>query len=143
MDHHRWWIASFSLTKEMWGVSEHETGMKMLENAGGYDALDLCNISAIECVLRKVQLVEYVYGQEAPETKKDGKAKGRGKGGTARAGMFDEASVFTGSHREAGDVMLCPELLDYVAKEVERDASVMKQVRKAREERKLAAGDQG
>ena len=46
-----------------------------------------------------------------------------------------ESSVFTGSHREHGDAMICPELLDYVAKEVERDASIMKQVRKAREER--------
>lgn len=34
----------------------------------------------------------------------------------------------------AGDVMVCPELLEYVSKEVERDASAMKHVRKAREE---------
>ena len=38
-----------------------------------------------------------------------------------------------------GDVMICPDLMDYVAKETEREASVMKQVRKAREERTLAA----
>jgi hypothetical protein len=30
--------------------------------------------------------------------------------------------------------MVCPELLEYVSKEVERDASAMKHVRKAREE---------
>ena len=39
-----------------------------------------------------------------------------------------------------GEAMIAPSLLDYVAKEVERDASVMKQVRKAREERRLLAG---
>ena len=40
--------------------------------------------------------------------------------------------------REHADVMLAPELLDYVAKEVEKDAAMMKTVRKAREERSAA-----
>ena len=31
--------------------------------------------------------------------------------------------------------MLSPELMDYVSREVARDASIMKQIRKAREER--------
>ena len=31
--------------------------------------------------------------------------------------------------------MVAPELLEYVSKEVERDVSIMKQLRKAREER--------
>jgi len=35
--------------------------------------------------------------------------------------------------------MVAPQLLEYVAKEVESEAAVMKQVRKAREERSLAA----
>jgi len=35
--------------------------------------------------------------------------------------------------------MVAPELLDYVSKEVEKDASVMKQVRKPREERAAAS----
>ena len=39
--------------------------------------------------------------------------------------------------RGAGEIMVCPELLDCVAKEVERDAGVLKQIRKAREERAL------
>jgi hypothetical protein len=50
---------------------------------------------------------------------------------------MDESAFFLGTHREFGDTMVCPELLDFVAKEVEREASVMKQVRKAREERAL------
>ena len=35
--------------------------------------------------------------------------------------------------------MVAPNLLEYVAKEVEGEASVMKQVRKAREERAAAS----
>ena len=51
---------------------------------------------------------------------------------------MDELVVFTGTHRETGEHMICPELLDYVSKEVERDTNIMKQIRKAREERRLA-----
>ena len=36
------------------------------------------------------------------------------------------------------NIMIAPELLDHVAKEAETEANVMKQVRKAREERSLA-----
>ena len=54
--------------------------------------------------------------------------------------MYDEGSIFLGSHKEFGDVMVAPSLLDYVAQEVEREVAVMKQVRKAREERSLARG---
>ena len=42
-----------------------------------------------------------------------------------------------GTNRDFGEVMVSPELLDFAAKELERDAAVMKQVRKAREERAL------
>ena len=56
-----------------------------------------------------------------------------------RAGLVDEAHIFTGSHRDSGECMVAPELLDYVAKEVERDASIMKQIRKGREERTALA----
>jgi hypothetical protein len=35
--------------------------------------------------------------------------------------------------------MVAPDLLEYVSKEVERDAAVLKQVRKAREERAAAS----
>ena len=41
-------------------------------------------------------------------------------------------------HREYGDVMIAPELLEYVSKEIAKDASIMKEVRKAREERAAA-----
>ena len=44
-----------------------------------------------------------------------------------------------GVTKSLGDVMAAPDLLSYVAKEVEQEASVMKQIRKAREERAAAA----
>ena len=46
--------------------------------------------------------------------------------------------LFTGKHKEYGNIMISPELLEYVSKEAEKEVNVMKQVRKAREERALA-----
>ena len=62
-------------------------------------------------------------------------AFGKGKGKTA--GVYGESSVFAGTHNEAGDSMGAPDLFEYVAREVERYASTLKQVRKAREDRRL------
>ena len=56
-----------------------------------------------------------------------------------RAGLLEESSIFSGRHRESGELMCAPDLLDFVAREVERDAAVMKQIRKAREERQALA----
>ena len=68
------------------------------------------------------------------------KKKGKGAKGASRVGVYDETAIFLGKHKEFGDTMVAPELLDYVSKEVEREAAVMKQVRKAREERAFAQG---
>ena len=89
----------------------------------------------VEVLLRHTQLVECAYLTDSGAPKQP---KGKGK---ARVGLVDEFSIFTGEHRESGENMICPDLMDYVAKEVERDASILKQVRKAREERKHLAKD--
>ena len=72
-----------------------------------------------------------------------GGGKGAPKGDKKSDGFASvqqyEASIFSGSHNEFGDTMVAPSLLEYVAKEVEGEASVMKQVRKAREERAAAS----
>eukprot|EP00972_Heterocapsa_arctica_P081102 11950160-Heterocapsa_arctica.AAC.1 len=73
--------------------------------------------------------------------KKDDKGKGGGGKGLMRMGFLDEAAVFAGARRDNGDAMVCPLLLEDVAKEVERDASVLKQVRKACEERSAMKSD--
>ena len=130
-DHHRWWLSVTNLNKDSWGVAEHESAMKALDEAGSYDGLEITNLASLEVLLRRAQLVEYVYQLEGKEPK----GKGGGKANN-RFGLVDEAAVFSGSHRSTGDIMICPDLMDYVAKEVERDAQIMKQVRKAREERK-------
>ena len=46
--------------------------------------------------------------------------------------------AFAGTSRAGGSLMICPPLLDYVRGEVEREASLAKNLRKAREEREAA-----
>ena len=69
------------------------------------------------------------------EAKSKGEGKGRAQTGLARIGFLDEAAIFTGTQGQESDIMVCPELMEYVAKEVERNAGILKQVRKAKEER--------
>ena len=87
-------------------------------------------------IFRRLQLIEYFYSEKGPG---GGKGTSRGKDKKEEGSYKAEAAVFAGSHREFGDTMVAPELMEYVSKEIEKDASVMKQVRKAREERQAAS----
>lgn len=138
-DHHKWWVTNNNLTSEMWGVVEHENLTKMLDKLGRYDGLDLSNLAGAEMAFRRLQLIEYFYSDKGPGS---GKGSGKSKEKDKKSDDLSykaEAAIFTGTHREFGDTMVCPDLLKYVSKEVERDAAVLKQVRKAREERTAAA----
>lgn len=151
-DHHRWWVASHRLSAEDWGAQLHETVLKQVETLGTYDGLDLVNLAGVEMMLRQAQLVEYAYAQDSAvgysevqaqtgghdKGKKTGSGREKDEGG-GRFTLVHEAAVFAGNHRDSGSYMICPDLLDYVGREIERDASVLKQVRKAREERRLLA----
>jgi len=139
-DHHRFFKHTYGLTKTDWGVDAHGIIMHMLEEAGGYDGTEVCSLASMEVAMRHAQLVEYVYVQEGAA--KEIKSKGK-KGKGSSAGLLDEASIFLGARRETCEAMTCPALLEYVAGEVEKDASIMKQVRKARDERRLLGKELG
>ena len=113
--------------------------MKIIDRLGRFDGLDLANLSGVELACRRLQLIEYVYSDRGPG---GGKAAGKGEkkkeDPSGPSSLSYEATIFGGGHKEYGDTMVAPALLEYVAKEVESEASVMKQVRKAREERAAA-----
>ena len=58
--------------------------------------------------------------------------------GKGHFGISEEAALFVGTHRESGDNVVYPALLDFVSREVEKDANSMKQTREVREEQFLA-----
>lgn len=135
LDHHHWWRANHALRADDWGVAEHETGLLAIELAGGYDGMDITNVAALEVMMRRAQLVEYAYSDRRND-------KGKKGGGKDSKNDKSEAAVFSGIHRKTGEMMVAPELLEYVhvSREIEKDASIMKQIRKAREERRLLSG---
>eukprot|EP00973_Karenia_brevis_P059124 8231905-Karenia_brevis.AAC.1 len=134
IDHHRQFKTSFRVNKGDWGVELHEVVMRAADHFATYDGLDLSNAVGMEDLFRQAQLIEYSYLQESGDP-----AGGKGKNKGTRLVAPEEAAVFTGTHRDSGEVMVCPDLLDFVSKEIERDASIMKQIRKAREEREQVA----
>lgn len=136
IDHHRWWMSAQGIAADAWGVAEHENLCKILDKLGRYDGLDLTNLAGVELLYRRCQLIEYFHSDKSPA---GGKGGGRGKDKKSDDGSYKaEAAVFTGMHREFGDTMIAPDLLEYVSKEIAKDASIMKEVRKAREERAAA-----
>ena len=74
-------------------------------------------------------MVEFEYLQ----SQQDNQGKGQ-----FRFGISEEAPLIAWTHRESGDHTVFPDLLDFVSREVENDASIVEQVRKAREDRHLA-----
>eukprot|EP00974_Lingulodinium_polyedra_P013762 1334010-Lingulodinium_polyedra.AAC.1 len=82
-----------------------------------YDQLDVANLVGLEILLRRCQMIEYHYEKKAKASAAAGNEKGLTR---------DEAAYFVGSHRLTGEVMICPELVEFVAKEVERDTGVAK-----------------
>ena len=137
IDHHRWWSSAHNLKGDSWGLAEHDNLAKILDRLGRYDGLDVSNLAGAELICRRMQLIEYVYSERGP-----GGGKGLSKGEKKKddpGNLAYEATIFGGAHKEFGDCRVAPSLLEYVAKEVEGEAAVMKSVRKAREERAAAS----
>ena len=137
LEHHRSLIMTFGLRADDWGVDVHHATMRCLDEGFCYDMVDVSNSAFFELILRKAQLVEYVYHMDFLSNRGPG-AKGKGKGGGSASlqhAVFDESAIFSGMTKDSGMAMVSPELIAHVASEVERDAAILKQVRKAREER--------
>jgi len=93
------------------------------------DQLDGYNNLCLEVVFRRLQTIEYAYAERAREF------ESKAVGGRL---SLEEQSTFGGITRQAATLMVCPQLLEHVRSEVEREASLQKNLRKSREERELA-----
>ena len=114
------------LQPEQWGVQEHEQCMRYLELAGEYDQLDLVNCAFAEAVLRRAQTIEWVYHDRLREAD---------LGATKERLSPEEMSAFSGLSKAGDLLMVSPDLLEHVKTVVEKDAGIMKNIRKARGER--------
>ena len=129
-DYHRQWRTRHGLSGVDWGVTAHASALRAVALAGCCDQLDLPNLSVIEHLLRDGQMVEYHY--KNVEREKEDKLR-RDKKVTGPT--IDESELFLGVGKSAYESMICPDLTDWIAKQLERDANIIKSTRKAREER--------
>jgi len=124
--HHERFRMLCKLDSTTWGVSEHSMLTDLIKWLLLTDQLDATNLHTAEAIFRRLQTIEYSHQEKLRED--------ANKNQSARL-TVEEQAMFAGTVRAHTSLMVCPDLLEYVRKEVERDANLSKNLRKAREER--------
>ena len=129
---HTWWKQSLGLSANDAGVEEHDMLSEVMEVGLAYDQLNVSNLLSFEILARRYQLWEEHYGELL-------KTRSAGSAGPTSVDM-DERGLFAGRTFSAAHAWVCPALHSWIADRVRDKAAVLKERRKAREERTLAAG---
>jgi len=104
------------------GVQAHDAFCRTLEIMVCFDQLAVGALASAEYVCRQIQLVEEKYKEKA--------------GSNANVELVQEMHLF-GGHSSRSNLCICPDLSAWIAEEMKTEAAVMKERRKAREERAL------
>lgn len=124
--HHEKFRTACKVQPQDWWVQEHASLCQTLHILCCLDQLDGTNLLAVETMFRRLQCIEYAYGDRVRET------ESRSVGGRM---SLEEQSIFAGTARTHSAIMVCPALLEHVRSDVEADAKLAKALRLAREER--------
>ena len=123
--HHEAFVRACKLDRTSWGVQAHWQATNVLKMMGEVDQVDLCNMASAESTFRDLQTIEFSYLDKMRD--QDGQAGGKL--------TSDETALFTGVSRSAMSLMICPELLDAVRSDADREGGLLKNLMKAREAR--------
>ena len=124
--HHDRFRAVAKLEPTQWGVQEHYQCSQFIRLLLLSDQCDGTNLQACEAIFRRMQTIEYSYLEKVRER------EGANQSGRL---SIEEQTHFSGSTRLHSSLMVCPDLLEHIRKEVEREAALSKNLRKAREEK--------
>jgi hypothetical protein len=127
---HYWWRSVLRLTASDNGVDDHCFLSDVIETAVCCDQLNVSELQCFEKIARRLQLWEEVYSVKLRKA----------EGGEEVDGWLDERAIFLGQGKSRGHALVCPLLEEWVAKQLEKESAVLKERRKAREERQLAGG---
>ena len=127
MAHHVAWRSQTRLLPSDVGVQTHEMVCRTLETMGCYDQINLYSSAAAETHCRQLQLVE------VEEKHRDRLLQQQGL-----ADQTDDSHLFLGGQGTRGGCCVCPELQSWIAEQLQKESAVLKERRKAREERQLA-----
>lgn len=120
---HSQWRVEWGLQGDDRRVRSHEQLSELFELLVTYDQLDASNLVTAEALARYLQQIEY-------DVKKAADAK-----------VGDDQSAFTyfnGRQRRTASAFVCPALTEHIARIASQDAAILKETRKAAEERGLA-----
>ncbi|CAK0906492.1 unnamed protein product, partial [Prorocentrum cordatum] len=123
---HARWKADAKLQNNDGGVENHLMCCQMLESLATFDQLNLPDIAGAEIMARSIQLSEERYRDRMPSF--------AGSSGETTQDAF----LYMGLDHVRGNVAVCPALQSWVSAELQKEVSVMKERRKAREERASA-----
>jgi hypothetical protein len=104
-------------------IASHESWCKLIEISLTYDQLAGGALASCEFAGRQVQLIEERYKDKVF--------------GHDDSGLTAESRLFSGSSDRAG-LCICPKLTEWIAEELKKESAVLKERRKAREERLLS-----
>ena len=124
MGRHAKFKSDAGLTAADPGVITHEHLMKYLQAALCVDQLDGTNSATVELICREAQMIEDKYSDKL-RTKSE---------------FGEESEYFMKTDLGQPNVMMCPALKTWVAERVREDAAILKERRKACEERQLLQG---
>ncbi|CAK0841243.1 unnamed protein product, partial [Prorocentrum cordatum] len=123
---HTKWRAECGLGPADVGVSDHELAMRALELGAGFDQLNLTELALVELLVRRAQLAEWRHRERLLKSSGDE--------------YLEDEYLYMGTSETRGLLMVCPTLVEHIQAELHKEATLMKEKRKLREERMLSRG---
>ena len=119
---HAGWKANGGLQDSDAAVLLHESHCRILETSLCYDQLNAGSLAGLELVCRQIQYCEDELSHRFDDMQGD---------------AVSDYYLMSGAQSRS-QLCICPELRAWIASEVQKESSVLKERRKAREERVLA-----
>ena len=127
---HTKWVSDQRLDPVHPNVLTHETMCRAVEALGCYDQSNAPNMASAELMMRQVGLCEE-RERIAKDARKDSKKDAKGDD------LKDETHLMLGGGHQRENLCICPALKEWIAEELRKESQVLKERRKAREERAL------
>ena len=120
---HTKWRSEVGLERTDQAVQDHEFCMRVLQTAVQYDQLNVSELASMELVMRRAQVAEFRHRE---------RLFGRAGGGDE---LLEDEHLYMGTGETKGLLMVSPALSEYIADELHKESTVLKERRKIREER--------
>ena len=106
---------------------------KIIRDCIAYDQYDLSNSLTYERAFREVQTFSYIHAQLKKAREATAAAEAAKKTGGAQGVLPEEIDILKGAHKEKGDWMIMPELVEHLGSELLKEYGTQKGAGKLRE----------